>query len=143
MNIQPEIKNTFSQKEKILEILKKTYCRLQPSQIQGVGVFAIRNIPKGINPFPDSRPFSWSEFYLSELKTLDPEIIKMIEAFFVVEKDKNVLIPEFGLNGMDISFFVNHSENPNLSTIDEGFTFVAIRNIKKGEELSVSYKTYA
>ena len=129
-------------KEKVLEILKNTYCRLKPSKIGGVGVFAIRDIPENTNPFYGIKEAKWHKFNISELKNLDKEILELINDFFVIEEDETVLIPEFGLNGIDISFFLNHSKNPNLKTIDEGFNFITLREIKKGEELLVSYGTY-
>ena len=43
---------------------------------------------------------------------------------------------------MDISYFLNDSKKPNLKTIDDGENFVTLRKIKKGEELTVAYKTY-
>jgi len=130
------------EKEVILKKLKNTYCRLQPSKISGIGVFAIRDIPAGINPFKGCREQEWTEFSIQELKGLDKEILRMIDDFNVIEKDGTVLIPDCALNGMDISFFVNNSDSPNLETNDGGFTFITTRKIKKGEELTVSYKTY-
>jgi len=129
-------------KTNLIENLKKTYCRLKPSPISGVGVFAIRNIPKNINPFQGINNQKWHEINMSELAGLDKEILTMVDNFFVIGKDRKVLIPEFGLNGMDISFFINHSETPNVKTIDDGFTFITLRDINKGEELTVSYGTY-
>ena len=131
-----------NKKQEILKKLNNTYCRFKPSGIQGVGVFAIRDIPDGVNPFQGIHVQKWIEFNMYELQELDKEILQMIDDFCVVEKDGSVLIPENGLNGMDISFFLNHSSEPNLKTVDEGFTFVTLRNISKGEELTVGYETY-
>ena len=97
---------------------------------------------KNKNPFETTKNHRWYEFNISELKSLDKEILKMIEDFCVVEKNGSVLISEAGLNGMDISFFLNHSKNPNVKTIDEGFSFLTLREIKKNEEIKVSYGTY-
>lgn len=132
----------MEQKEVILKKLKDTYCRLQPSKTAGVGVFAIRDIPAGINPFKGSQEPEWVKFNIQELKGLDKEILRMIDDFNVIEKDGTVLVPNCALNGMDIAFFVNNSNAPNLKTEDGGFTFITLRKIKKGEELSVSYATY-
>jgi SET domain-containing protein len=129
-------------KLKILENLKNTYCRLRPSKIEGVGVFAIRNIPKGKNPFPGTRKQIWHKFNISELKKIDKEIMPLIDSFFVIHKDGSVEISDSGLNGMDISYFLNNSDKPNIKTVDDGENFVTLRKIKKGEELSVSYATY-
>ena len=134
--------DTQNRKEEILEKLANTYCRLKPSPAEGVGVFAIRDIPENTNPFLGVKAPEWQEFNLSELQHLDKEILKMIDDFNVIEKDGTVLVPECALNGMDLSFFLNNSESPNMKTIDEGFTFIASREIKKSEELTVAYSTY-
>lgn len=129
-------------KNNIIKNLKNTYCCLKSSKIQGVGVFAIRDIPKNTDPFQGIKKQNWYEMKISDFKKIDKEILKMIDDFFVVEKNGKVLIPEFCLNGMDISFFLNHSKNPNLKTIDKGFNFLTLRKIKKEEELSASYGAY-
>ena len=129
-------------KLKTLEILKNTYCRLKPSKTSGVGVFAIRNIAKGQNLFPGLVKGRWYKFNTEELKELDKEILKMIDDFFVIEKDGSVEIQKLGLNGMDMSFYLNNSKNPNSKTIDDGLTFIALKKIKKGEEITVAYGDY-
>jgi len=132
-------------KKEILKKLENTYCRLQPSKIEGVGVFAVKNIPKGINPMVSSKENKnarWHEFKMPELKNLDEGVKKMIDDFFVIEKDQTVMIPEHSFNNMDISFFINNSKKPNMKTVDNGFTFITLRKIKKGEELTVAYETY-
>jgi SET domain-containing protein len=131
-----------NKKEEVLKKLKNTYCRLRPSAIEGVGVFAIKDIPKNINPFKGVRNQRWYKFNISQLKKLNKEVLKMIDDFNVIEEDKTVLIPECAFNDMDASFFVNNSESPNLKTIDNGLTFITLRKIKKSEELTVAYETY-
>ena len=129
-------------KKEILNCLKNTYCRLKSSKIEGIGVFAVRDIPKNSNPFKGVERQKWYKFKLSELKGLNKEILKMIDNFFVIENNKTVYIPELGLNTIDMSFYVNDSKKPNMKTIDDGLTFVALRKIKKGEELVISYATF-
>lgn len=122
----------MEKKEFILKKLKNTYCRLQPSMISGVGVFAIRDIPQGINPFQGAQEPEWIEFSVEELKNLDKEIKKMIDDFYVIEKDGSVYIPECALDNMDVSFYVNHSTNPNLKKIDASGNYSIIESsIKK------------
>jgi len=136
----------INKKNIILNYLKNTYCRLMASDIEGVGVFAIRDIPKGKNPFLGIKNGKWRKLEIKNLKRLDKEVLKMIDDFFVIEKNGSVYIPETGLNGIDISFFVNNSKNPNLKIIEDGkneaLNFKTIKTIKKGEELTVSYSTY-
>ncbi len=129
-------------KKQILNNLKNTYCRLKPSKIEGVGVFAIRDIPKGANPFSGNRKQKWIKFDIKELKSLGKEILDLIDSFFVIHKNGIVYISDSGLNGMDISYFLNNSNKANIKTTDDGENFVTLRKIKKGEELMVSYATY-
>lgn len=132
-------------KKNVLQTLEKTFCRLKPSAIGGIGIFAIRDIPKGADPFPNLVKTNWKKFNMDELKSLDPEVLKMIDDFFVIEKDKTVWMPEFGLNGINISFFLNHSKNPNVTPINDGDGeegFITLREIKKDEELTSDYGTY-
>ncbi len=129
-------------KKDILKNLKNTYCRLKPSKINGVGVFAIREIPRGVNPFQVLKKEKWYTFKISDFKNFDKEILKMVDDFFVIEKGGKVSIPDLALNGMNISFFLNNSEKPNLKPINGGLFFKTIRKIKKGEELTTSYKDY-
>ena len=121
--------------------LEKTYCRIKKSSVGGVGVFAIREIPKGADPFPMVKKQEWVEINVSQMKRVHPDALKMVYDFFSVEKDGTALVPEYALNGMDISFFLNHSERPNLERLKSG-NYRAARKIKKGEELFTNYKTF-
>lgn len=135
-----------SEKNNILKNLENTYCRLRSSKLEGVGVFAVRDIPKGKDPFLGVTQKKWVKFSMPELKKLDKQVLKMVDDFFVIEEDGSVYIPQGGLNDMDISFFVNHKKNPNLKIVgngkEEALFFKTTRKIKKGEELTVSYATY-
>jgi SET domain-containing protein len=135
-----------NKKEKLLENLENTFCRLKRSKIEGIGVIAIRDIPQDTNPFIGVQNQKWQKFKLSELSKMDKEILKMIDSFFTIEKDETVYVPENGLNGMDISFFLNNSNKPNLKVVGggkkEAIEFKTTKKIKKGEELTVSYSTF-
>ena len=129
-------------KKEILTKLKNTYCRIKPSKFHGVGVFAIREIPKNVNPFFGVKKQRWYSVKLEELKKLDKGILDMVKAFFAMEEDGTFSIPESLLNGIDISFFMNTSKKPNVKTIDDGTNFATTKKIKRGEELTVSYGDY-
>lgn len=129
-------------KKEILKNLENTYCRLRPSKIKGVGVFAIRDIPKGINPFCGVQKRKWQTVKMSDLKCLDKSTTKMVNDFYGINGKDEFILADCGLNGMDISFFMNTSKIPNIGTIDGGENFFSIRKIKKGEELTVSYAKY-
>ena len=127
-------------KTQVLRALYNTYCRIAPSPIDGVGVFAFRDIPKGTNPFQGIENTKWHKVTLADILSLDPSILRLAKGFFVT-RGKFLYVPEEGLNGMNISFFMNDSDAPNVGTDDEGDTFYAARDIHAGEELTISYDT--
>lgn len=133
-------------KRKILRNLKNTYCRLGHSKIHGIGVIAVRDIPKGKNPFWGIKNSKYYKFRIRDLKKLDAAVMKMLNDFFVIEGDGTVDITENALNGMDISFFLNNSKNPNLKIFDDkindSYSFRTTKKIKRGEELTISYANY-
>ena len=45
-------------------------------------------------------------------------------------------------NKLTPAWFLNHSENPNVAA-DKAYRFIALKNIKKGEELTADYNRYS
>ncbi len=128
-------------KSELLEHLsQQVYCRLKPGT-HGVGVFAIKDIPAGVDPFPGSYDGEYIEISDNELKEIPQGVVEMIKAYCVFE-DGVWLVPETGLNSVDPSFFLNHSKDFNVKTVD-GASFMTTRIIKEGEELLVDYDTYS
>jgi len=124
-------------------VLADCYCQLQPSPINGIGVFAIRNIPKGRNPFRTLPKYATTGFVRAteqELAALPPKLAALIRALFVPTAGK-LYIPTCGLNIIYLDTYLNHSPHPNLLTRD-GARFVTSRRIHEGEELTVDYRTY-
>jgi hypothetical protein len=130
-------------KKQFLQSLTEVYCRLGVTK-HGVGVVAIRDIPKGIDPFKhcdthgDVLEIPQQEFDTYEA----PEEVKDLVRDFCAMQDGVYFVPNYGIDAIDKSFFLNHSKKPNMVTHDKGETFVAARLIKKGEELTADYDTY-
>lgn len=132
-------------KELLYNLVYQTFCRLKPSKVSGVGVFAIRAISKGVNPFQGCR-----EAYLIPLRKEELEIlpagVKKIVKDFCILKNGQYWVPDFGLNSIDLSYYLNDSKDPNMQAEVESQTgdveFITKRKIKNGEELTVDYKTY-
>lgn len=135
-------------KDIIQDLRTNVYCRLKPSPFHGVGVFAIRDIPKGIDPFPSMIDISeYHDDYKVPIDKVmnDPAITdsvkEMIRDFYPVE-DGFVYLPQISLNDMNLAYYINHSpDHPNLST-EYGDIFITTRDIKEGEELLADYRTY-
>lgn len=137
------MKNGKMIKKLVSDLESNVYCRLKPSKIQGIGVFAIKEIPKGAKIFKTSRKIKFigiaPEIILKNRK-ISQAVKKMAKDFFVIS-DKKLYLPNCSLNEIDISFYVNHSEKPN-AIAKNGENFFAVRRIRKGEEITANYKKY-
>lgn len=144
-----------SAKAKLIKNLKKeTYCRISISKIPGagVGVIAVKDIPKGVDPFKipggnNRKIHKHIKVKKSELGKIDKNVQKMIDDFIYKESDDSYYIPLMGLNSLDITFFMNHSKRPNMDIYDSGLHdnymgFKTNKKIKKGSELTINYDKY-
>jgi len=124
-------------------VLRNCYCRLQPSNIHGIGVFAVRDIPKGRNPFrmiPKYGDIGYVRITEDELDALPPKLSEVIRNLFI-PTDGKMHIPNHGMNMINLNCYLNHSATPNMCT-KNGYDFVTFRKILVGEELTVDYRTY-
>ncbi len=124
----------------LAELSNNTYVMLRPSAIEGVGVFAIRDIPKGCRDMfgkPDKAE-DWITIPKKEIDTL-PDHAQFLVGNYCLFDDENYYVPAQGFKKMDVSLFLNHSDNPNIISINDGDYFEAIRDIRAGEELLLDY----
>lgn len=130
-------------KKQFLQSLRDVWCRLAVTS-HGVGVVAIRNIPKGIDPFKNCDPHGdVIKLQEEELEASDaPKESKQLVRDFCALQDGIYFVPNFGIDAIDKSYFLNHSSKPNMTTRDKGEVFVTARAIKKGEELTADYEQY-
>lgn len=124
------------------DLTKNVFCRLATSPIHGIGVFAIRDIPKKIDPMQEHREVEFIEVPVEEVKN-NPDIsdaVKKLVVDMCPEEDGVYFAPPFSLNEIGIAWYLNHSDTPNMEEKD-GYFFTK-REIKAGEELTVDYGTY-
>lgn len=115
------------------------FVRLAPSKLHGVGVFAIRPIKKGTYVFgEDDSPLVWIK--KATVKNLPKEIKRLYEDFCIL-KDNEYGCPE-SFNNLTPAWYLNDSSKPNVAA-DNEYKFYAIKNIKKGEELTAEYSAYS
>lgn len=118
---------------------KGVYVRLARSRIHGIGVVAVRDIPKGTLVFgPDD-----SEMVLIDVSATSGRApwIKALYKDFCVQNGKKYGCPG-NFNDMTVSWYLNHSDHPNVVCRSE-YRFVAARPIRHGEELTTDYRTYS
>ncbi|MES2890603.1 MAG: SET domain-containing protein [Bacteroidota bacterium] len=127
---------------RLLEELKsETYVMIRPSPIAGIGVFALRDIPKGCRKMfstTKENPEEWIPVDRKEIGKL-PEHSKALVETYCLYDDTHYYVPEGGFKKMDLVNFLNHSEEPNVVSINEGEFFEALRDINQDEELLIDY----
>lgn len=101
---------------------KKVY--VDKSKIQGKGLFAAKDIVKGEIVFFLRGKVVYFEAKTKELALLKPNIMGT---------GKNVYV-----DPIPPGLFINHSCNPNLGILGR-IRFAAMRDIRKGEELTFDY----
>lgn len=125
-------------KSRLLEHLQEeVYCRLGVSKVHGIGVFAIRSIPKGVKPLVSLLKIKEFDFSKKDIKKIPASVRKEVEVFCYYDS-KKYLIPSIGLNSMNMAFYMNHSKDPNVKYLKNG-DIVALKRIKPNEELFFDY----
>ena len=98
---------------------------VKKSKIHGLGIFAARDFKKG------EIVIKWSshkEINREDIKKLSEEEKQHISYI----NGKYILVP--------LEAWVNHSCDPNVYLDKKHFSYVAKRNIKKGEEITTDYR---
>src|SRR5215471_2165886 len=130
----------MTKEELLVELTYHSYVALRPSPIEGVGVFALRDIPKGCRdmfskPSPDEK---WITISRDEVSAL-PTHAQWFIANYCLFDEKNYFVPADGFKKIDLSLFLNYSDTANVLPINEGECFETLRDIKAGEELVIDY----
>lgn len=128
-------------KEALLqELAGNTWVMIKPSPIEGIGVFALCDIPKGCRSMFSraNEQEKWIPVSKTEVDHLPAHAKALIENYCLYD-DENYFVPDYGFKKMDLVNFLNHADIPNIISINDGEFFEAIRDIKKGEELVIDY----
>lgn len=128
-------------KEALLkQLAESTYVMIKASPVHGIGVFAIRDIPKGTQDIFSQGIGDWIEVSKEEVEALPKHSRDLVENHCLFD-EKSYFIPDYGFKLVDLVIYLNHSESPNIVSINDGERFEAIRDIACGEELFVDYGT--
>ena len=109
--------------------------KLAPSLVcDGVGVFAISEISKQFILFQDVDP---DQIYIPYKTITDPNVKMYLSC--MCNSDKFGFYLSRTYNNINMSYYVNHSDAPNVYhdlTLDR---YITIRDIQPGEELTCIY----
>lgn len=127
-------------KEQILkELANETFVTLKPSTIHGIGVFALKDIPKGCRDIFSKNEINWVKIPITDVEQLPDHSKNLVETYCLYDED-HYFVPSHGFKMIDMVNFLNHSSNPNIIPIDEGEQYEALIDIPAGTELLVNYK---
>ena len=119
------------QEQQVQELNTYVKTKIAPSKIHGVGVFALRDIPKGQKLYADMMTKVYTLRY-SSFGKLFPEVKEMLlERFPLIVNGSNFLYPD-----TRIVAFMNHSEKPNYNAKSD----LVLVDIKEGDEITENYK---
>jgi SET domain-containing protein len=124
--------------ELLAELSNNTWVMIKPSALHGIGVFAIRDIPKGCRDIFAKEMGEWINVPRTEIDALPQHAKDLVENFCLFD-ETTYYLPAQGFKAIDLSLFLNHSDTPNIISINEGESFETLRNIAKGEELVIDY----
>jgi len=133
-----KIKNGMTKAALLQELANNTWVRLKPSGLHGIGVFAIKVIPKGCKEMFAAEMGDWVTVDRKEVEALPVYAKDLVENFCLYD-EANYFLPAHGFKSIDLSLFLNHADSPNIQSVNDGTYFEALRQIEEGEELVIDY----
>ncbi len=126
-------------KEALLkELAEETFVTLRPSTVHGIGVFALRDIPKGCKTLFSRNVGNWIKVPIADIEKLPVASRNLVETYCLYD-EQDYYLPDYGFKLMDMVNYLNHSSEPNVISVNEGEYFETMRDIQEGEELFVNY----
>ncbi|MEP6622775.1 MAG: hypothetical protein ABJE47_25870, partial [bacterium] len=99
--------------ERILrELREHTYVMLRPSAVAGIGVFAIRDIPKGCRDMFGVPAVGADEYVEVPRAVVEglPEHARLVVENYCLFDDARYYVPADGFKKVDLVHFLNHSD---------------------------------
>ncbi len=146
----------MNKKKKLLKHLKEdTWVRMAKTKY-GAGLRAIRSIPPNTFIFKTPNDIcpadNWVRIESKEIKKLPKAVKDLVYDFGAISggplaKKGPAIVPIDGFNNMNITNFMNHSNNPNCIPIIRNkknklpcfMTFKTLRRVKKNEMMTYNY----
>ncbi len=128
----------MTKEELLKELSEEIYAVLKPSPVHGIGVFAIRDIPKGCRNIFSKNIGEWIKLPIADIEQLPEHSRNLVETYCLYD-DENYYVPDYGFKVMDLVNYLNHSATPNIISINNGECFEALTDISAGAELLINY----
>ncbi len=106
---------------------------LKPSGIHGVGVFTTKKIKAGTR-------IEWDLFRRGDLKRVKRVTHPLERRYCIWDRKLKIWWCPQHFSRMSLGWYTNHSKTPNVSCGGRYDHWVTLRDIKAGEEITISYK---
>lgn len=119
------------------------YTRLRCSPIDGVGVFAISDIPQGAALFKGDDT-TLIRVDAEQIRNLPSQLRRLYDDFCVLQNGKYVCPTNF--NTLTVGWYINDARRPETANVRchaASLEFFALRDIRACEELLVDYSSYS
>tara|TARA_B100001248_G_C27379308_1_gene456075 strand:- start:427 stop:855 length:429 start_codon:yes stop_codon:yes gene_type:complete len=125
--------------QNIIQQCKDKYFELGPSKIHGIGIIAIRSIPKETFLFEYKNKSKYIPYDLLYSNGIQKNVIKSLNKNYA--HDKKGIELSTDINNISYVNYINHSNNHNVNWINKNdlTKYYTNRRIKKGEELCINY----
>ncbi len=128
----------MTKEELLKELSQEMYVALKPSPVHGIGVFAIRDIPKGCRTIFSKNENNWIKLPIAEVEKLPEHSRNLVETYCLFD-ETDYYVPDYGFKLMDLVNYLNHSSTPNVISVNDGECFEALTDIPTGAELLINY----
>lgn len=114
-------------------LLYTVWCTLKPSAIHGIGVFALRDIPKGTQVI-------WEYDMVETVSITEDDFVKLPQAIQEEILQRTIFIENEPLHFLDPNSITNYRSYMNHSNTPNTDGKIAVVDIKAGEELTEDYR---
>jgi SET domain-containing protein len=128
----------MTKEELLKELSTETFITLKPSPVHGIGVFALRDIPRGCKTLFSKNVGEWIKVPITDIDKLPEQSRNLVETYCLYD-ETHYYLPDYGFKVMDLVNYLNHSSTPNVISVNDGEYFESLRDIREGEELLVNY----
>jgi len=134
-----DLRIPMTNEEQCAELAQTVKCKIAPSAVHGVGVFAMRDIKKGekcycaltVKPNWYTVKYDKLKKYLTPAR---PEVLQLImDRWPQVYNGSQFISPNYDAR---LCSFMNHADKPNYEPVSD----LALEDIKAGEELFEDYR---
>lgn len=129
------------------DVVTRLSVRTLENGTQIIGVYAIRDIPADVFPFKTLLGHCFAEEPIIEVPKHSSELQDaraFLDEFFL--GDTTYPLPVLGPNSINVSYFMNHSDTPNIRLVRIPECTYSIyqtsRAIQRGEELTINYNDF-